>query len=357
MKGVIERDVLDLTGLPAGAMDLLRKTPGAALGSSRHSPSDDELERMIETLRSLRIERMLFVGGNGTMRGASRVSDLCRAAGLDVQIVGVPKTVDNDIAATDRCPGYASAARYMMQATQELGADLRSLPQPVTILETIGRNVGWIAAAAALARDDFNDDGECPQLLYVPEVAFDIEQFLAALECVVREIGWGVVVVAEGLRNPDGSFVYQLTAGSQADPLQRPMTGGVGQYLATVASDRLGIRCRCEKPGLLGRASIAHVSQQDIRDSAAVGRAGVQALAADARDVMVALRPLNKTNMANTTLVPLAAAEEERAIPRNWLGAGGVPLRQEFFTYLRPLVGTKDEHLRDLGAPISAIGV
>ncbi|MGA9719961.1 MAG: diphosphate--fructose-6-phosphate 1-phosphotransferase [Acidobacteriaceae bacterium] len=356
VKGVIKREVLDLTGLTAGALDLLRKTPGAALGSSRHSPSDDELERMIETLRSLHIERILFVGGNGTMRGASRLSDLCRAAGLDVQIVGVPKTVDNDIAGTDRCPGYASAARYMMQATQELGADLRSLPQPVTILETMGRDVGWIAAAAALARDDAKNDGECPQLLYVPEVAFDTEQFLAALERVVREIGWVVVVVAEGLRKPDGSFVYQSTAGSQVDSLQRPMTGGVGQYLATVASDRLGIRCRCEKPGLLGRASIAHVSQQDIRDSAAVGRAAVQALAAGARDVMVALRPLDKTNVADTTLVPLAEATAERSIPRNWLGPDKIPLREEFFEYLRPLVGTKDHHLRDLGAPISGIG-
>lgn len=353
VKGVIEREVLDLTGLTTGALDLLRKTPGAALGSSRHSPSDDELEPMIKTLRSLHIERMLFVGGNGTMRGANRVSDLCRAAGLDVQIVGVPKTVDNDIAATDRCPGYASAARYMMQGTQELGADLRALPQPVTILETMGREVGWIAAAAALARDDVKNDAECPQLLYIPEIAFDIEQFLAALERMVREIGWGVVVVAEGLRNSDGSFVYQSTAGSQADPLQRPMTGGVGQHLAAVASDRLGIRCRCEKPGLLGRASIAHISQQDIADSAAVGRAGVQALAAHARDVMVALQPLDEARLADTTLVPLAGAEAERSIPRKWLGSGNIPLREEFFTYLHPLVGTKDRHLRDLGAPIS----
>ena len=141
----------------------------------------------------------------------------------------------------------------------------------------------------------------------------------------------------------------------QVDPLQRPMTGGVGQYLATVASDRLGIRCRCEKPGLLGRASIAHVSQQDVRDSAAVGRAAVQALSAGARDVMVALRPLKETNVADTTLVPLAA-EGERNIPPNWLGPDNIPFREEFFEYLRPLVGTKDHHLRDLGAPISGIG-
>lgn len=288
------------------------------------------------------------------MRGAHRVSELCRAKGLDMQIVGVPKTVDNDIAATDRCPGYASAARYMMQATQELGGDLRSLPQPVTILETMGRNVGWIAAAAALARNEPENAMECPQLLYLPEQPFVGDDFLDNLDRIVRQIGWGVVVVSEGLRNADGSFVYQSTATSQADPLQRPMTGGVGQHLARVVGERLGIRCRCEKPGLLGRVSRAHVSQQDIADAAAVGRAGVQALAAKAHDVMVALRSLEKDSAVTTTLVPLTlVAGEERYIPREWLHAGRIPVTQEFFNYLRPLVGAKDEHIQRLGMPVS----
>jgi 6-phosphofructokinase 1 len=350
----VNGDVVDLTGLSYDALDLLRKTPAAALGSSRHAPSDDELDHMVETLRSFHIEQLLFIGGNGTMRGASRISQLCRAAGLNVQIVGVPKTVDNDIVATDRCPGYASAARYIMQAAQELGADIRALPQPVTILETMGRNVGWIAAAAAMARNDIENDAECPQLLYLPELPFDTEDFLDKLDNVVRMTGWGVVVVSEGLRNPDGSFVYQATAAAQSDPLQRPMTGGVGQHLATLVGERLGLRCRCEKPGLLGRACMAQVSRQDIADSAAVGRAGVQALVAQEQDVMVALRALDESGTADTMLVPLvSAAEGERGIPREWLGGGAVPLKQDFFSYLQPLVGTKDEHIRDLGAPVS----
>jgi 6-phosphofructokinase len=119
------------------------------------------------------------------------MSGLCRMRDLDVQVVGVPKTVDNDIAATDRCSGYPSAARYMIHATKELGADIRSLPQPVIIVETMGRNVGWIATAAALARNDPEDDASCPQLVYLPEQPFDGEDFLSRLDRIVARVGWG----------------------------------------------------------------------------------------------------------------------------------------------------------------------
>ena len=348
--GLIQRDIVDVTDVSAPTLDVLRRTPGAALGSSRHRPSDDGLDRLVQTLCELKIDLLVFIGGNGTMRGADRVSGLCRARGLDVQVVGVPKTVDNDILATDRCPGYLSAARYMAHATKELGADIRSLPQPVTILETMGRNVGWIAAAATLARDDFEDETSCPQLVYVPELAFDCDEFLCRLDRVVGTLGWGVVVIAEGIRNPDGSFVYQSTAAAQADPLQRPMTGGVAQYLATVVSERLGLRCRSEKPGLLGRACMSRVSRQDVADAALVGRAGVQALVAGARDVMVALCPLHTSADNGTKLVPLAvAAEGERAISAGWLHARPTPVNQSFFDYLHPLIGQIDEHVPALG--------
>jgi 6-phosphofructokinase len=352
MAGLVRRHIVDLTSVTAQQLDVLRQTPGAALGSSRHNPSDDELERLIETLRDFKITLLLFIGGNGTMRGAARVSELCHARGLDVQVVGVPKTVDNDVAATDRCPGYPSAARYMIHATRELGADIRSLPQPVTVLETMGRNVGWIAAAAALARNDPEDDASCPQLVYLPELPFDAEDFLSRLDQIVARVGWGVVVVSEGIRNPDGSFVYQSTAAAQADPLQRPMTGGVAQHLASLVSERLHIRCRSEKPGLLGRACMSRVSPQDVADAALVGRAGVQALVSGARDVMVALYPLHEGVESATTLVPLATAAVERAIPPEWLHARPIPVNQLFLSYLRPLVGQIDEHLPELGTPV-----
>ncbi|HEY4009487.1 MAG TPA: diphosphate--fructose-6-phosphate 1-phosphotransferase [Acidobacteriaceae bacterium] len=349
IKGLIHDQVVDLSRTTATQLDLLRKTPGAALGSSRHSPSDEELEQLAATLVRLKIDLLLFLGGNGTMRGAELIRDLCLARGLDLRVVGVPKTIDNDIAATDRCPGYASAARYIGTAARELGADIRSLPQPVTILETMGRSVGWIAAASALARADEND---APHLVYVPEVPFETEAFLDDLHRIVGRIGWAVVVVAEGIRNADGTLVYEMQSASQTDPLKRPMTGGVAQHLATMVGERLGLRCRSEKPGLLGRASIACTSTQDIMDAALVGRAGVQALVAGQTNVMVSLEPLNSS--AATRLVPLAqAAGHERTIPERWLRPGAVPVSNSFFDYVRPLVGELDEHLIQLGTAVA----
>ena len=185
IRGLCDDRIVDLTDVPVGDLTLLRKTPGAALGSSRHNPSELELKKLLETLDRLKIDLLLFLGGNGTMRGAEIISGHCASEGLNVRVVGVPKTIDNDIAATDRCPGYASAARYIAIAAKELGADLRSLPQPVTILETMGRSVGWIAAASALAR---SNEGSAPHLVYVPEVAFDTDAFLSDLSRIVDRI-------------------------------------------------------------------------------------------------------------------------------------------------------------------------
>jgi 6-phosphofructokinase len=348
IKGLVHADVADLTEMIPSDLERLRHTPGAALGSSRYSPTEEEFTSLVETLRIHDVGHLLFLGGNGTMRSAKIVGDFCRLAGLDIQVVGVPKTVDNDIAATDRCPGYASAARYLATSTRELGADLRSLPQPVTILETMGRSVGWLSAATALARAK---EGDAPHLVYVPELPFAIDNFLVALEGVVGRNGWAVAVVAEGIRNADGSMVYEMNDAAQADPLKRPMTGGVAQHLAGVVSNSLGIRCRSEKPGLLARTSMALVSRQDAADAALVGRAAVQALAAGETGVMVALLPLGGDSPGEHRLVPLAeAASKERPIPAAWLRSGPLPVTTAFCDYLRPLIGEFDKHIPELPA-------
>lgn len=354
IRGVIEDNVVELSDVGAAELELLRKTPGAALGSSRYSPTDAELERVAANLRRLDIARLLFLGGNGTMRGAELISGFCAAKGLDIQVVGVPKTVDNDIAATDRCPGYASAARYIATATRELGADLRALPQPVTILETMGRGVGWMAAAASLAR---TCNASAPHLVYVPEIPFDTDDFVSALRRVVDELGWAVVVVSEGIRHADGSLVYETRDPAQSDPLKRPMTGGVAQHLATIVGQRLGIRCRSEKPGLLGRASMALASTQDVADAALVGRAGVRALISGETNVMVALDPL-ESSATTTHLVSLKeAAGHERTIPAEWLQTGPLPVRQEFLDYIGRLTGPIDNHVQELGTALRTAGV
>jgi 6-phosphofructokinase 1 len=354
IRGVIEDNVVELSDVSPAELQLLRQTPGAALGSSRHSPTGAELEGIAANLRKHEIGQLLFLGGNGTMRGAGLISELCAAKGLDIQVAGVPKTVDNDIAATDRCPGYASAARYIATATRELGADLRALPQPVTILETMGRGVGWVAAAASLAR---TDAVSAPHLVYIPEVPFDTDEFISALRRVVDELGWAVVVVAEGIRYADGSLVYETRDAAQSDPLKRPMTGGVAQHLATIVGQRLGIRCRSEKPGLLGRASMALTSTQDLADASLVGRAGVRALVSSETNVMVALDPL-QNGTAAAHLAPLGeAASRERTIPVEWLKRDALPVGQEFLDYAGRLAGPIDNHLHELGTAVRAAGV
>ncbi len=292
---------------------------------------------MVTTLRRLDVRQMIFMGGNGTMRGASLVSERCRELGFEIQIIGVPKTVDNDIAMTDRCPGYASAARYMAQSTRDLGMDIRSLPQPVTILEVIGRSIGWLAAATALAKEK---EADAPHIIFLPERPFHAEKFLADLDAIVTKLGWAIVVASEGIRNADGSLVYELTDPTHLDPLKRPMTGGVGQFMADMVGQRLKIRCRTEKPGLIARASMAHVSKQDRLDAELVGRAGVQALAVGETEKMVSLLPLKNSNKCGYELVPLSnVTDVERQFPAEWMRDAVIPVGDEFFEYVRPLVG------------------
>ncbi len=337
IKGLLNGETIDLGRMSPHELETMRTSPGAALGSSRAKLSDHELHRLTQCLNANDVHDVLIAGGNGGMRGAEIISRNCRAQGDEVRVLGVPKTVDNDIAVTDRCPGYASAARYIAQSTRDLGMDVRALPQPVSILETMGRSVGWLAAASAAGK---RDEGDAPHLVYVPEQPFAMERFLADLDRIVARQGWAIVVVAEGIRDLDGRFVYQVADGAQADPLGRPITGGVAQFLAEAVARNLKMRCRSEKPGLLGRASMLHAAAQDWKDAELVGRAAVCGLLDGENDKMVALRPLSDERECGYEYVPLdRVAEFEKPLPADWTSDAAIPLETVFFDYLRPLIG------------------
>lgn len=352
LKGFADGHVADLSGISDTDLAALRRVPGAALGSSRAKLSADDLDRLLSHLRRLDIHDLLLCGGNGTMCGAAAVAAFCRDAGYEARVLGIPKTVDNDIAVTDRCPGYASAARYTAQAARDLGTDVRSLPQPISILETMGRSVGWLSAASAAGK---RDEEDAPHLVYIPERPFDMDAFLSSLDGVLTRQGWAIAVVAEGIRNADGSFVYQSADPTQADPLKRPICGGVAQFLAEKVAARLKVRCRSEKPGLLGRASEVHTSTQDRADAELVGRAAVRGLLAGETEKMVALRPLGSEPALH--FVPLSSVTEiERAIPMAWTQAGPIPVTGEFFRYLQPLMGSLNAACDPLPAAINLVG-
>ena len=347
MAGLSRGDVLDLSHLSSGDLAAIRNSPGATLGSSRFKPTEEDLVRVVEHLRRLEIRHVIFMGGNGTMRGAEIVRAFCRAQQLDVQIMGVPKTIDNDIAATDRCPGFASAARFVAQSTLDLAMDIRSLPQPVSIFETLGRDVGWLAASGTLASAHADD---APHLVLVPEVPFVQDTFLGYLDDVVRRLGWAVVIVSEGIAYGDGTPVFQQETPGPDGARNRPLIGGVAQYLSGVVAANLGIRCRSEKPGLLGRSSMAYVAAQDRADAELVGRQGVRCLLAGHTDQMVALLPLSGHAACSYELVSLAkAGGAPRSLPAEWLSHDRLAVNDAFRDYVRPLVGPLSMYARPLG--------
>ena len=350
VEGLIAGDVVDLTSVSQPQLDLLKRSPGASLGSTRHKLLERDLEQIVDTLRGFDVDALVLIGGNGSLRGAELIAAAAQRSGYELQVVGVPKTVDNDIQVTDRCPGFASAARYVAQAVRDLGMDVRTLPQPVSIFETMGRGAGWIAAASVLAR---LDETHAPHLVYLPERPFELEEFLGDVDRTVARHGWAVAVVTEGIRNRAGEPVFETRDASQRDALGRAVPGGVSAHLAGEVTRGLKIRCRWEQPGLCARASMLHVSQQDLPDAEAVGRAGARA--AMSREIagapMVSLRPLggaggHSPEEPRTEMVPLSkVAGQCRHVPAEWLGSSPeAPASKEFVEYVRPLVGELVEY-------------
>jgi ATP-dependent phosphofructokinase / diphosphate-dependent phosphofructokinase len=182
VEGILDDDLIDLAAVPGSQLNALRTAPGASLGTSRYKLSEADIEQIVHRLRLHEIRFLLLIGGNGSMRAADLIAQGAAALDYDLHVIGVPKTIDNDLPMTDRCPGFGSAARFVAQSVRDLGMDVRSLPQPVSIFETMGRSVGWLAAASMLSRRDADD---APHLIYLPEHPFAEEEFLADVERVL----------------------------------------------------------------------------------------------------------------------------------------------------------------------------
>jgi ATP-dependent phosphofructokinase / diphosphate-dependent phosphofructokinase len=336
--GVLGDDLIDLSAVDEKAVEGLRRTPGAALGSCRHKVQPGDYPRILETLRKHGIGIFLYNGGNDSMDTALEVDRLARAQGLPLRAIGIPKTIDNDLPVTDRCPGFGSAARYVAQSVRDLGEDIRSLPTPVSIFETMGRNAGWLAASGALAR---RFPGDAPHRIYLPERPFQPEQFLEDVRATYDKHGWVVAVVSEGLQGPGGRPVYTSAGAAQVDAFGHTLPGDVGSFLARLVSERLGLRCRSEKPGLCGRSSILLASPVDQRDAEAVGRAAVDAALSGHSGLMITLAPRTPDSEEPVTgLTDLHnAANTEKTVPDDWISAAGNDVTEALVRYARPLIG------------------
>jgi len=322
--GILNQDFVDLL-----AVDAIPHTPSSALGTSRRYVDDETLAAILKVLRARGVEYLFFTGGNGSMGAAARIAE---SGG--VRVIGIPKTIDNDLTHTDHTPGYATAARFFACAARDIGADNRALPGQVEFIEVLGRNTGWLVAATALAR---HDPGDAPHLIYLPEIRLPLAQLLDDVDRVYRRLGHCVVTVCEGQLDESGQ-----PFGADARPSSgRLLAMNLAHRLAMLVSEKLNLRARSEKPGLLARSGAAYLSQLDWAEARLVGEAAVRAAFDGASGVMITLeREPGSVYAVRCGTVPLATvASAERPFPAEWRNTAGNDVTSDFVDYAEPLLG------------------
>ena len=334
-EGILAGDLIDLTDVPAATIARLSHTPASAIGSCRRKLTDADYPTVLETLKRFDIGCFFYNGGNDSMDTCHKVNELARREGLDVQVIGIPKTMDNDLDLTDHCPGFGSAARYAALSSAELALDASALPIHVVVLELMGRNAGWVTAASALAGRLTG----CPVLTYLPEVPVDEDRMLADIERTYARGQGLLVTVSEGLCGLDGK---PLADTGIVDGFGHTVPGGTAQHITDQIIQKLGLKSRAEKPGLLGRASIPYQSSTDRAEAYAVGQYAVEAALKGESGYMVAINAVRTpAYRADLSLVPLAkVANVEKKFPLEWI-ADGNQIADAFFDYAMPLMGER----------------
>jgi len=350
IQGLLRDDLIDLTQESAATMESVGRTPSAALGTSRHELSEKELAGVLDSFRKYDVRFFFYNGGNGSMGIASEIHALARQNGHELRVIGIPKTIDNDLLGTDHSPGYASAARFFAHAVRDIGEDNRALPNQVEFVEVLGRNVGWLAAATTLARKSPDD---APHLTYYPEVPLPVEQLLEDVQRVYRRLGRCVVTVCEGQLNEAGQpFGADVRSGSRGS-----LAMNLGHRLAMLIAERLKIRARSEKPGLFARSSASFISQTDWEEARLCGRRAITAAIEGQTGKMVTLfRESSSPYRARTGLVDLeTVAFAERPFPAEWRASSDDDLMPAFREYAAPLVGEIASPSRLQGFPVKRL--
>jgi 6-phosphofructokinase 1 len=336
--GLLAEDLVDLAAESQQAIRGLRHTPGAALGSCRTKlKKPAEIERALAVLKAHNIRYYFHIGDADAQESAAKIAELARTQGYELRVIGVPKTIDNDVPTTDHCPGYGSAAKYIATTVRELSIDADATAQndTVTIVEVMGRNTGWLAAAATLAkrRDHPNDP---PHLVYLPEIAFDAEKFAEDVRRILKREKHCVVVAGEGLVDKDGNYV----AVESGDAGAAAQFGGVGDHLKEIVESQVGAKVRIARLGVAQRAAAHLASKTDSDEAFLVGQAAVKAAINGESEKMITLvRGETDTYSCETGLVAIGElAGNTKKLPREWINEDGVSMNFQFYRYATPLI-------------------
>ena len=340
--GALREDLIDTSKESASAITALAHTPGGAFGSCRFKLKSIEADReryarLIDVFKAHDIRCFLYNGGNDSADTANKVSKIAREFGYPLTCIGVPKTLDNDLADTACCPGFGSAAKYSAVSLREAALDVASMAESSTkvfVMEVMGRHAGWLAAAAGLAG---KTPDEAPHIILFPEIPFDQEKFLATVDATVKRVGWCAVAVSEGLRTPDGKFLAE--AGGK-DAFGHVQLGGVGPAIAQMVKDKLGYKQHWAVPDYLQRSARHLASKTDVDHAWAVGEAAVKfALAGNNAVMPVITRTSDAPYRWKIEAAPLSkVANHEKTLPKNFIRKDGYGITDKARAYLEPLI-------------------
>ncbi len=344
--GALTEDLIDTSKESAAAIKALRYTPSGAFGSCRYKlkgleENRAQYERLIAVFKAHNIGYFFYNGGNDSADTAYKVSQISEKLGYPVTCVGVPKTVDNDLAVTDCCPGFGSVAKYVATSIREAGFDVASMARTSTkvfVLEVMGRHAGWITAACGLAAEKA---GDAPQILLFPEMTFNQEKFLARVDAVVKKYGYCAIGVSEGIRGADGKF---LSESGLKDAFGHAQLGGVAPQIANLVKDKLGYKYHWAVADYLQRAARHIASKTDVEQAYAVGKAAVELAIKGRNAVMpVIVRKSNKPYKWTIECADLKdIANKEKMMPRDFITADGFHITEKCRRYLSPLIAGED---------------
>ncbi len=343
IKGVLDDKLYVMDEEDPKELELLLHTPSSELGSCRYkiadpSVDDTDYKRILEIFRKYDVRYFFYNGGNDSMDTCNKISKYMQSVGYECRVMGVPKTIDNDLFGTDHCPGYASAAKYIATSCMEINKDARVYDNGmVTIVEIMGRHAGWLAASAALA----TEFGCGPDLIYLPEVNFNMDKFMADVQRVYNKNGKCFVAVSEGIHYADGSFVSEAKT-SATDGFGHAQLGGLAALLSSIVKDKLDVKVRGIEFSLLQRCAAHLASKTDVDEAFNAGKIAVESAVSGKSDYMVAF-DRNETPDGSYhidyELLPLSTvANYEKKVPLEWINETENGLKHEYIEYVLPLI-------------------
>lgn len=346
IQGFLERNLMDMSEKIRTDLDLelLKRTPSAFLGSCRYKlPEVEEnkevYEKIFEILNEYEIDAFFYIGGNDSMDTIKKLSAYASAIGSRIRFMGVPKTIDNDLAITDHTPGYGSAAKYIASVTKEIIRDgLVYDVKNVTVIEIMGRNAGWLTGAAALAKCE---DCEGVDLLYLPELPFDVETFMAKIGKLLETKKNLVVAVSEGIKTAEGKYVFELTDHTEyVDSFGHKQLSGTARYLAALISEKYGCKTRSIELSTLQRCAGHMTSRVDITEAYQVGGSAVKAaFDGETGKVIILKRVSTDPYICTTDIADVGEiANVEKKVPLEWITNDGTYVSDELIHYIKPLI-------------------